>query len=88
MGRVRHSDYTSSDLRQALLDYIDQDAPSAKVKMEDGAELSVRWLAQQFSKCMDCLPVTACDALELPQGSTFADASRKVRAELAEGAQT
>lgn len=37
------------------------------------------WLVGQLWHCTDTLPGSECDGLDLPQGSSFAVAARKVR---------
>ena len=37
------------------------------------------WLSGQLWNCTDVLPVFYCDKLDLPQGSTYAQAARRIR---------
>jgi hypothetical protein len=41
-----------------------------------------RWLTGRLWNCTDVLPGTNCDDLDLPRGSTYALAARKLRAEI------
>lgn len=41
-----------------------------------------RWLIGQLWNCTDCLPGSICGDLDLPQGSSYATAVRKLRDEL------
>ena len=62
----------SAQLRNAFLDLIENDA-----RGEDACRL-----AAQLSGCTDVLPFEHCEILELPAGSTFAQAAETVRASL------
>ena len=48
----------------------------------DGKPRSARWLAGQLSNCADIVPGWACDNLDIAQGSTYAQAARKVVSDL------
>jgi hypothetical protein len=56
-------------LRNAFLDLIND---------ETQGEEACR-LADQLTECEDVLPYEYCEMLELPEGSTFAQAAHKVR---------
>ena len=59
-------------LRNAFLDLIENDARGPQACQ----------LAQQLTLCTDVLPFEHCEMLELPPGSTFAQAAHAVRAAL------
>jgi hypothetical protein len=42
-----------------------------------------RWLCGQLWNCTDVLPVFYCDEVGLPQGSTYAQAARRIRQTIA-----
>ena len=41
-----------------------------------------RWLCGQLWNCTDIMPGSACDALDIPHGTTYARAVRKLKVEL------
>jgi hypothetical protein len=47
-----------------------------------GEEKPSRWLLGQLWNCTDTMPGDECSFLDLPQGSTYAQAVRKVVADL------
>jgi hypothetical protein len=59
-------------LRNAFLDLIENEARGDEACL----------LAEQLSECTDVLPFEHCEMLELPAGSTFAQAAEAVRASL------
>jgi hypothetical protein len=61
-----------AQLRNAFLALIENDA-----RGEDACRL-----AAQLGECTDVLPFEHCEMLELPAGSTFAQAAETVRAAL------
>jgi hypothetical protein len=61
--------YVPATVRNAFLDLIEDETPG-----EDACRL-----ASQLMTCMDVLPYEYCDVLELPEGSTFAEAAHKLR---------
>jgi hypothetical protein len=62
----------SAQLRNAFLDLIENDARGVQACQ----------LAEQLIGCTDVLPYEHCEMLELPAGSTFAQAAERVRASL------
>jgi hypothetical protein len=63
---------TPAALRNAFLDLIED---------ETRGEEACR-LAEQLLRSTEVLPYEYCEMLELPQGSTFGHAARKLRTEL------
>jgi hypothetical protein len=61
-----------ASVRNAFLDVINDET--------QGAEAC--GLAAQLTDCTDVLPYEYCEILELPAGSTFGQAARKVQASL------
>ena len=90
--RAHQAGHTSSDLREAFVDWVDANyAPRDPAETDTveigGRVIPIRWLLGQLWQCTDYLPVTACQALAISQGSTYAVAVRKVAADLREGDQ-
>ncbi len=67
-------------LRNALNEWIDEGAEGDTVTIDDEAR-PLKWLLGQLWNCSDILPGSDCDALNLPTGSTYAIAARKLVAE-------
>jgi len=77
-------------LREAFTDWIDQrwrDESATPEEMHtvtiDDEERPIEWLIGRLWNCTDILPGTDCDDLDIPPGSTYAVAVRKVREVLA-----
>lgn len=67
-------------LREALQDYLDSDVPAAEFTVEHGGqERSLDWLLGQLWNCTDVLPAGHCDQFDLPKGSTYAQAVRRIK---------
>jgi hypothetical protein len=64
------SEPVPAHLRNAFLDLLESDARGE----------AACHLAKQLSGCTDVLPFEHCEILELPAGSTFAQAAAAVRA--------
>ena len=45
----------------------------------DGVDRSLDWLLWQLWHCTDVLPAGYCDQLDIPKGSTYAQAVRRVK---------
>jgi len=58
-------------------EFFDQDKQARFEAMSTDEQLW--WLAGQLWHCTDCLPGHVCEELELPQGSTYAQAARHIR---------
>ena len=65
-------DSSSLQLRNAFLELIENEA-----RGDDACRL-----VAQLSECTDVLPFEHCEILDLPTGSTFAQAAESVRASL------
>jgi hypothetical protein len=66
-----------------FLDYLDGDIESCTVTIGyDGRLMPLRWLLGQLWNSTDVLPGDYCEMLELQEGSTFAQAVRKIAAEI------
>jgi hypothetical protein len=62
------------------LDYLDSDTPAKEFRVEhDGEDRSLEWLLGQLWNCTDVLPVGYCDQLDIPKGSTYAQAVRRMK---------
>jgi hypothetical protein len=62
-------------LREAFIESLYNDDPMVEV---DDIQRSIEWLCGQLWNCSDIMPGEDCDAIELPQGSTYAKAARKI----------
>ena len=72
--------HTPSHLREAFQEYLDSDTPTSSFRVEhDGEQKSIDWLLGQLWKCTDILPGGYCDQLDLPHGSTYAQAVRRMK---------
>lgn len=71
-------------LRDAFCGYLDGDADAETVLVDIGyweRRKPVRWLVGQLWNCTDVLPSGYSAAVDLPSGSTYAQAVRKLAAE-------
>ena len=64
-------------LREAFGDYLDSDC-EADVVLVDDEEWPVAKLCGKLWRCTDVLPGAYCGDLDIPQGSTYAQAVRVV----------
>jgi hypothetical protein len=72
--------HAPTHLREALQDYLDSDIPAKEFRLEhDGEERSLDWLLGQLWHCTDVLPAGYCDQLDIPKGSTYAQAVRLMK---------
>lgn len=72
--------HKQSHLWEALQDYLDSDAPAREFTVEhDGEGKTLDWLLGQLWTCTDILPAGYCDQLDLPHGSTYAQAVRRIK---------
>jgi hypothetical protein len=75
--------HAPDNLRKAFEMWIDAHWPknlaSGTIKV-DSTYHSIEWLTGQLWNCTDILPRLSCDALALPQGSTYAQAVRHIHA--------
>lgn len=80
-------------LRDAFLEYIDETGGLAAMNLNDKVtiyidegepDVSLRWLTGQLWNCSDIVPSFECGLLDLLQGSTYAMAVRRFRAEACE----
>lgn len=80
----RRGQHAPEELRAAFLDWTDRPLDEEELlEVEVGGELyPLRWLVGQLWNCTDCLPASACDALDIPTGSTYAQGVRKVASDL------
>jgi hypothetical protein len=82
--------HQSTDLRETLKDFINfPDLPQRfefelQGKFQSGPT-AVCWLLEQFTDCDDTLPSRECQLLELPPGSTYAQAAEDLKSTLAGG---
>lgn len=70
--------YSPTYLREGLQDFLDSDHDDFVVETADGDQ-DINWLLGQLWHSTDILPVGYCDHLEIPQGSTYARAVRRIR---------
>ena len=72
--------HKAGHLREALQDYLDADVPASEFTLDhDGQERGLDWLLGQLWNCTDVLPAGYCDQLDLPKGSTYAQAVRHLK---------
>lgn len=78
MYQPNRGGHAPGHLRDAFVEMIESD-PSITVDV-DGEPRPARWLRGQLWNCTDCLPGSVCSTLEIPQGSTYAQAARHLAA--------
>jgi hypothetical protein len=67
-------------LREALQQSLDSDTPAKQFRVEhNGQKKALGWLLGQLWHCTDVLPAGYCDQLDIPKGSTYAQAVRRVK---------
>jgi hypothetical protein len=67
-------------MREALQDYLDSDTPASSFRVDhDREEKSIDWLLGQLWTSTDVMPGGYCDQLDLPHGSTYAQAVRRMK---------
>jgi hypothetical protein len=72
--------HAPTHLREALQEYLDSDTPAKEFRVEhDGEDKSLEWLLGQLWNCTDVLPGGHCDQLDIPKGSTYAQAVRRMK---------
>lgn len=80
--KANRGGHAPGHLRDAFLEYLDVDSESFTVIVgEEERVMSLKWLTGQLWNCTDILPHEYCTVLELRQGSTYAQAVRKIVAE-------
>jgi hypothetical protein len=82
--RPNRGGHAPGHLREAFIDWVDADDDSKDSVVVGYAELvkPVRWLLGQLWNCTDTMPGMLCEHLEIPQGSTYARAVRRLAQEL------
>jgi hypothetical protein len=65
-------------LREALETLIETGDGTAEV---GGSQRPARWVVGQLWNCTDILPRVYCDEADLPPGSTYAQAARRIAAQ-------
>jgi hypothetical protein len=66
-------------LREAFVEWVEGGADPTGVSVEVGyveQVRPVRWIVGQLWNCTDVLPWYACDGLDIPRGSSYAQAVR------------
>ena len=67
---------------QVYLEKLDEGSPPNKLRIGYGRRLvSLNWLLGQLWNCTDVMPGECCQILDMDQGSTYAQAVRKVKSE-------
>lgn len=86
MKRPRYSATTGGHapghLRDAFLECLENWAEGQK--MPERERLTFRELTGKLWNCTDIMPGSECDLLDIPTGSTFAQAAREIRRRLGE----
>lgn len=67
-------------LREAFQEWLDADSDSDWVEI-DGERHPIDWLLGKLWNSSDVLPASYCQDLDIPQGSTYAQAVRRVKAD-------
>ena len=72
--------HARSFLRETFLEYLDSETPAQEFRVEDnGKEKSLDWLLGQLWPCTDILPGDYCEQMDLPRGSSYAQAVRQLK---------
>lgn len=69
--------FVPNEIKSAFQTWVDEHTD--ETVMIYGEQQSVEWLTGQLWHCTDVLPGATCDVLNLPPGSTYAEAARRVR---------
>lgn len=72
--------HAPSHLREAFWEYLDSTDNNSTVVEVDGDVKPVKWLLGQLWNCTDIMPASGCYDLDMPPGSTYAQAVRKLAA--------
>ena len=81
--KANRGGHAPGHLRDALVEWLDTDSESDTIVVgEQERAVSLRWLIGQLWNCTDILPHEYCATLELRQGSTYAQAVRKIASEV------
>ncbi len=71
------------DCRESFLEYLDSDTPAKDFTVDhNGQQKNLDWLLGQLWRCTDVLPAGYCDQLDIPKGSTYAQAVREIKGRL------
>ena len=70
-------DHAPGYLREVFCEYLESTDKSGTVKVDGGVK-PVKWLLGQLWNCTDIMPAASCDELDMPRGSTYAMAARRV----------
>ena len=63
-------------LREALQDYLSDNAGPVGIVMVDEQEKPLKWLLGQLWNCSDILPSMFCNSIPVYEGATYAKAVR------------
>jgi len=78
--RANRGGHAPEHLRDAIIEWIEKDKTSDVCTVGERKKPLI-WLIGQLWNCTDMMPSYACDYLDMPQGSSYAQAVRKIRAE-------
>ena len=83
--RPNRGGHAPSDLREALRNYLDlANGEETLVEVgEDEEGRPIKWLIGQLWNCSDVMPGSYCLDVDLPRGSSYAQAVRKLAKDLA-----
>ena len=65
-------------LRDAFQEWVEEEDQEKNTVIIDDAEKPLQWLCGQLWNCTDVLPNGDCSLLDIPSGSTYAQAARWV----------
>jgi len=66
-------------LRDAFQEWVEEGDQEIKTVIIDDEEKPLNWLLGQLWNCTDILPGCDCMLLDIPSGSTYAQAVRSIR---------
>ena len=66
-------------LRDAFQEWVEEEDQERKTVIIDDEEKPLNWLLGQLWNCTDILPGCDCMLLDIPSGSTYAQAVRSIR---------
>lgn len=66
-------------LRDAFQEWVEEGDQEKKTVIIDDEEKPLNWLLGQLWNCTDILPGCDCMLLDIPSGSTYAQAVRSIR---------
>ena len=80
MPRIYRGGHAPGHLRDAFHDWVEAGTPTEfNIELNGGdATVTARWIRGQLWNCSDTMPSSLCADLEIPAGSSYAQAVRSL----------